>query len=85
MAEVVYKYGPLSRHLPSTMKIKGSPVRFAMQNGMFYCWCIVDPDNLGPDVDVDIVATGEAYCGFYIDTLEDPNGLIWHLILQETY
>jgi hypothetical protein len=85
MAEVIYKYGPLSRHLPSTMKVKGVPVRFGMQRGLLYCWCVVNPDDHGPDVDIDIVGTGESYCGFYIDTVEDQNGFIWHLILTETY
>jgi hypothetical protein len=80
MADIIYKYGPLSRHIPSSLVVKGVPVRFAMQRGMYYCWCIVDPDNHGEDQYVDIVATGESYVGVYVGTVEDDMGFVWHLI-----
>lgn len=82
MAKAIYKYGPVVGVWEPCI-IYGEPVKVDFVDGYFYCWCIVDPADMGPSSRVSIAATGQLYDGKYIDTVVlHDKGLVFHLIQE---
>jgi hypothetical protein len=83
----IYKYGPLSMGRDTI--VAGRIVHVGYQNfaptladGVFV-WAELHGPN-DPVSHVKIFPTGNLYNGEYIGTAIEPNGLVWHVVKEDT-
>lgn len=79
---VIFKYplgeypGPCTQAMPESAQV----VHVGQQGGVVVVWALVDPDAPKREVTLRVVATGEPFDGYYLGTVQMPNGLVWHVV-----
>lgn len=82
MAAVIFKY-PLGEYPGSctqAMPEGAQVVHVGQQGGVVVVWALVDPDARKREVTLRVVATGDPFDGYYLGTVQMPNGLVWHVV-----
>lgn len=79
--KTVYKY-PFATEM--SVPLRAKLLKVAYQEGELFAWFLVDPkEELIKTKYMEIYGTGQPFSNgsaeFYVNTVFDPNGFVWHI------